>query len=215
MDKKTQTTISKNMLINAIILGIFAIIGTAIVAFIYDSTKQRVIDNKRAHTLKQLHQLILPEMHDNDLDTDIIVVKHKLLGSDKSLKAYRARKKNKPVAAIIECIAPDGYSGKIKLLVAIDSNGTLAGVRVTEHLETPGLGDAIEAHKSDWIHHFKDKSLNKPKRKDWKVKRDGGKFDQITSATITSRAVVKATYNTLEYFKKNREQLFTQPVKEE
>jgi electron transport complex protein RnfG len=196
------------MLTNATILGLFAIIGTAIVAFTFEQTQQRVVDNKRNYKLEKLHQLISPEQHDNDLDTDTITVTDPLLARDKQMTVYRARKNNQPVAAIIEAIAPDGYSGKIRLLVAVNMNGQLAGVRVTEHLETPGLGDAIDANKSEWINIFNGKSLNTPESKDWRVRADGGEFDQITSATITSRAVVKATHNVLKYFAVNRENLF-------
>jgi len=203
-----MTSISKNMFINAVFLGIFTIAGTAIVAFTYDKTQQRIADNKRDYTLRKLHELISPTMHDNDLNTDVIKVKDPLLARDAEMTVYRARKNNQPVAAIIECIAPDGYSGNIRLLVAINYNGKLAGVRVTEHLETPGLGDAIEANKSDWIYIFKDKSLEQPTSEHWRVRRDGGEFDQITSATITSRAIVKVTHNVLKYFKENRENLF-------
>lgn len=203
-----MTSISKSMFINAVFLGIFTIAGTAIVAFTYDKTKQRIADNKRDYTLRKLHELISPAMHDNDLDTDVIKVKDPLLDRDTEMTVYRARKGNKPVAAIIECIAPDGYSGNIRLLVAVNYNGKLAGVRVTEHLETPGLGDAIEANKSDWIHVFKDKSMQQPTSEHWRVRRDGGEFDQITSATITSRAIVKVTHNVLKYFKENRTALF-------
>ena len=203
-----MTSISKNMFINAVFLGIFTIAGTAIVAFTFEKTEQRIIDNKRDYKLRKLHELIPPDMHDNDLNTDTKIVRDALLARDMDMTIYRARKNNKPVAAIIECIAPDGYSGKIRLLVAVKVDGSLAGVRVTEHLETPGLGDAIEANKSDWINIFKDKSLDKPKPRHWRVRRDGGEFDQITSATITSRAVVKVTYNVLEYFKANRKSLF-------
>ena len=203
-----MTSISKNMLINAVFLGLFAIAGTAVVAFTYDKTQQRIVDNKRYHKLKKLHELIPPEIHDNDLDTDIISVKDPLLARDAELTIYRARKDSKPVAAIIECIAPDGYSGKIYLLVAVNANGSLAGVRVTDHMETPGLGDAIDRKKSSWIDIFNDKSLNNPKSEHWRVRRDGGEFDQITSATITSRAVVKATHNVLKYFVTNQEMLF-------
>ena len=201
-------SISKNMLINALLLGVFAIVGTAIVAFTYEQTQQRVVENKRQYKLRKLHELISPDMHDNDLDTDTVSVNDPRLARDTQMTVYRARKDNRPVAAIIEAIAPDGYSGKIRLLVAVNTNGKLAGVRVTEHLETPGLGDAIEANKSDWITIFNGKSLNSPKPKHWRVRRDGGEFDQITSATITSRAVVKATRNVLEYFADNQQALF-------
>jgi len=203
-----MTSISKNMFINAVFLGIFTIAGTAIVAFTYDKTQQRIADNKRNYKLRKLHELISPAMHDNTLDTDTITVTDSLLARDTEMTVYRARKGKKPVAAIIECIAPDGYSGKIRLLVAVNYNGKLAGVRVTEHLETPGLGDAIEANKSDWIHIFKDKSMQQPTSEHWRVRRDGGEFDQITSATITSRAIVKVTHNVLKYFKENRTALF-------
>lgn len=108
-------------------------------------------------------------------------------------------------------IAPDGYSGRITLLVAIDQSGKLIGVRVTEHKETPGLGDAIDTNKSDWIHIFKDKSLQNPVEENWRVRRDNGEFDQITSATITSRAVVKATYNALRYFEQHKDTLLRTP----
>ncbi len=203
-----MTSISKNMFINAVFLGIFTIAGTAIVAFTFEKTEQRIVDNKRDYKLRKLHELIPPDMHDNDLNTDTKIVRDALLARDADMTVYRARKNNKPVAAIIECIAPDGYSGKIRLLVAVNLDGSLAGVRVTEHLETPGLGDAIEANKSDWINIFEDKSLDKPEPRNWRVRRDGGEFDQITSATITSRAVVKVTYNVLEYFKVNQKSLF-------
>ncbi len=206
-ENKTANSISKNMLVNAFVLGVFAIVGTALVAYIYEVTKTQIAENKRQHTLKKLHELIGPEIHDNDLEQDTIPVSDKLLGEGE-LIVYRARKNKNPIAAIIQCVAPDGYSGKIRLLVAVNYNGTLAGVRVTDHLETPGLGDAIETQKSDWIHIFKGKSLSEPKPDKWTVKRDSGDFDQITSATITSRAMVKATNKALQFFKQNRQRLF-------
>jgi electron transport complex protein RnfG len=113
------------------------------------------------------------------------------------------------VAAIISTVAPQGYNGNIYLLVAIRYSGKLAGVRVVKHRETPGLGDAIDEKRSDWISSFDNKSLQNPAPKDWKVKRDGGVFDQFTGATITPRAVVDAVYKTLQYFEKHRDELFT------
>lgn len=205
-NSKQENSISKNMLVNAVMLGLFAIVGTAIVAYTSEHTHDRVVANQRDHGLRQLHQLIPPSLHDNDLDQDVIEVQDKLLGSNQPMKIYRARKDGHPVAAIIECIAPDGYSGKIKLLVGIRASGVLAGVRAIDHMETPGLGDAIETRKSGWIHQFDGKSLKD--EPDWRVKRDGGDFDQITSATITSRAVVKASYNALRYFKQHQADIF-------
>ena len=204
---KPAISLSKNMLVNAVVLGLFAIVGTALVAYVNEITKDKVAENIRHHTLKKLHELIGPDIHNNDLDTDTIQVTNELLGKGE-MTVYRARKNEKPVAAIIQCVAPDGYSGKIRLLVAVKVDGSLAGVRVTDHLETPGLGDAIESQKSDWIFIFDGKSLSNPPPEKWTVKRDSGDFDQITSATITSRAIVKASYKALQYFKLNRKLLF-------
>ena len=158
----------RQMIISAVLLGLFAIIGTAMVALIHDATAERIAANHRAFLLKSLHILVPPEQHDNDLFTDVITVNHKeLLGTDKPVRVYRARRNDSPVAAIINSIAPDGYSGSIELLVAIRYDGTLAGVRVVKHKETPGLGDGIEASRSDWILGFDNRSLTDPEKRGW------------------------------------------------
>ena len=199
----------RNMIISAVLLAMFAVAGTFFVSYTFDNTIDRINENKRLALLKSIHVLIPPSAHDNDIFTDTIPVQNKsLLGSNKSVKVYRARKNNKPVAVIINSVAPDGYSGNIELLVAININGTLAGVRVVHHKETPGLGDAIEENRSDWITKFKQRSLIDTDKKGWAVKRDGGEFDQFTGATITPRAIVKAVYNTLRYYKENRDTLY-------
>jgi len=201
--------IIRNMIISAVVLALFAVAGTFFVSYTFDNTIDRINENKRLALLKSIHVLISPTAHDNDIFTDIIqVTNKKLLGSKKPVTIYRARKDNKPIAAIINSIAPDGYSGNIELLVAIQYDGTLAGVRVTNHKETPGLGDAVEENRSDWIKTFAQKSLVNPETKGWAVKRDGGEFDQFTGATITPRAIVKAVYNTLRYYKEHRDTLY-------
>lgn len=201
--------IVRNMIISALVLSLFAIIGTFFVSYTFDHTIDRINENKRLALLKAIHILITPSEHDNDIFTDVIYkTNSKLLGSKKPVSIYRARKNGKPVAVIINSVAPDGYNGNINLLVAIYHNGTLAGVRVVHHKETPGLGDAIEATRSDWITKFKAHSLSNPDKKGWAVKRDGGEFDQFTGATITPRAIVKAVYNTLRYFEKNKDMLY-------
>lgn len=199
----------RNMVISAILLAMFAAAGTFFVTYTFDNTIDRINENKRLALLKAFHVLIPPSAHDNDIFTDFISVQNKdLLGSNKPVNVYRARQNNKPVAVIINSVAPDGYSGNIELLVAININGTLEGVRVVHHKETPGLGDAIEEKRSDWITKFKRLSLTNPSKKGWAVKRDGGEFDQFTGATISPRAIVKAVYNTLRYYKENRDSLY-------
>ena len=197
------------MLITAVLLGIFAIAGTGMVAYTYDNTADRIADNEREALLKSLHAIVPPSLHDNDLPSDTIQVTSKeLLGTSKPVTVYRARKDGRPVAAILTPVAPDGYNGAIKLLVAISYQGNIFGIRVISHQETPGLGDTIDTDKSDWVNEFQDHSLKNPGELGWHVKRDGGDFDQFTGATITPRAVVKAVYNSLQYFKDHRDALF-------
>ena len=201
--------IVRNMIISAVVLALFAITGTFFVSYTFDNTIEKINDNKRLALLKAFHVLISPTDHDNDIFTDIIqVTNKKLLGNKKPVNIYRARKNKEPVAVIINSVAPDGYNGNIELLVAIQYDGTLAGVRVSHHKETPGLGDAIQENRSNWIKTFDQKSLTNPETKGWAVKRDGGEFDQFTGATITPRAIVKAVYNTLSYYKEHRDALY-------
>ncbi len=199
----------KHMTISAVLLGGFAVIGAGLVAWIHQQTAPTITANEKAALLRNLHTLVPPDTHDNTLIRDTIQVRDPaLLGTPDPVTVYRARKDGEPVTAILNVIAPDGYSGSISLLVAIRYDGELAGVRVINHRETPGLGDAIEADRSDWIHSFSGKSLDNPGPAGWKVKKDGGQFDQFTGATVSPRAVVKAVHNALKYYEQHREQLF-------
>jgi len=199
------------VVISAVFLFLFAVIGSGLVAFTHDNTAERIAENQRRALLKSLNELIPKDQYDNDVYTDILYVHDSdLLGTDEAVPVYRARKGGWPVAVVLAPVAPDGYNGNIRLLVAVRLDGTLAGVRVLAHRETPGLGDNIEADRSDWILGFAGKSLNNPRQDRWKVKRDGGAFDQFTGATITPRAVVKAVKNALLYYRANADKLFEQ-----
>ena len=202
---------SRQIIITTVILLLFAVIGTAMVVYTFDNTREQIAANERATLLRKLHRLTPPEQHDNVLLEDSVSVSNKsLLGTDTPVMVYRARMGGKPVALVIAVVAPDGYSGSIKLLVGIKADGTLSGVRVVAHRETPGLGDAIDEARSDWIHIFDGKSLDDPTPGQWKVKKDGGHFDQLTGATITPRAVVKAVRQALLYYRQHQEELFAE-----
>lgn len=199
----------RQILITAFILFMFAIIGTLLVAYTFDSTHERIAENERAALLRKLNRLITSDRYDNNLLQDTIEVSHpELLGTRKPVTVYRARKAGKPVALVMATMTPDGYSGTIKLLVGINIDGSLSGVRILSHRETPGLGDAVEEKRSDWIHGFDGKSLGNPPVENWKVKKDGGDFDQLTGATITPRAVVNAVRNALLYYRDHQDTLF-------
>lgn len=201
--------LATNMFRTAVLLTLFAIVCTALVAYTYDQTRDRIAESERKALLVKLHSVVAPDMYNNELIKDITtVISKKYLGTDQPVTVFRARKDGKPSAVILTPIAPNGYNGPIKLIIGIKVDGTLSGVRVLEHNETPGLGDAIEERRSPWIHVFDNRSLQNPGKKGWHVKRDGGDFDQFTGATITPRAVVKAVHNALLFFANNKERLF-------
>lgn len=198
----------RRILLTGLMLLVFASVGTGLVAVTYEGTKTRIERNERDAILRYLHQIIDPERHNNDLLKDSIeVVNPAWLGSDEPQPIYLARQDDIPVALIITAIAPDGYNGKIKLLVGINMAGIIEGVRVVSHHETPGLGDNIDLQRSDWILGFHGRSLKNPVVRKWAVKKDGGVFDQFTGATITPRAVVKAVKRALLYFQDHHDEL--------
>lgn len=200
---------SRQILISGLFLCIFAVIGTTFVAVTEDSTREKIAENERRVLLRNLYALLPPAKLDNDIATDTLTVPASvLLGTESPSLVYRARLQGEPVALIFNSIALNGYSGRIHLLVGIYLDGSLAGVRVVKHAETPGLGDAIETQKSDWILDFDKRSLAGSRTGAWKVKRDGGVFDQFTGATITPRAVVEAVKNTLLYYQQNAKTLY-------
>lgn len=200
---------SRQILLSGLFLWVFAVLGTGFVAITEDTTREQIVENERLALLRNLHQLLPAEALDNDIATDTVEVPASpLLGNQHPGTVYRARLNGKPVAAIFNSIAPNGYSGKIHLLIGVYVDGSLAGVRAVKHQETPGLGDGIEVRKSDWILGFNGKSLANLSRSKWAVKRDGGVFDQLTGATITPRAIVQAVEKTLLYYDQNAANIF-------
>ena len=199
-----KSSIDKNVLVSAIALGVFGVLGATIVATTHLLTADRIKANEVAARLKQINEILPHDQYNNDLLNDSTVVKIEGLPTT----VYRARLDNKNIAAIMQTTAPNGYSGPIKLLIGIKADGIVAGVRVLSHTETPGLGDQIELRKSPWVLGFTGKSLDNPSRERWAVKKDGGVFDQFTGATITPRLVTKAVRDSLVYFKEHRKAIF-------
>ncbi len=199
----------RQILISGAFLWLFAVVGTTLVAVTEHGSREAIVANEREVLLRNLYALLPANEFDNDIATDRIeVAASPLLGTEQASTVYRARRRGEPVAAIFNSIAPDGYSGRIHLLVGIYVDGSIAGVRVIRHAETPGLGDAIEIRKSPWIRGFEGRSLENPVLARWAVRRDGGDFDQLTGATITPRAIVEAVKNTLLYYRRNAAMIF-------
>lgn len=198
-----------SMIRPALLLALFAVVVVGLVAASYELSKERIAANEKAAMLRKLNAVVKPDEYDNEIFTDVMeLVEPEVLGSDGPQPVYRARRDGKPVAVVISTVAPDGYSGDIHMLVGIYHDGSVAGVRVVKHLETPGLGDGIEADRSDWILDFNSRSLADPTPENWKVKKDGGVFDQFTGATITPRAVVGAVRRALVYYAEHRDELY-------
>ncbi|MDT9587521.1 MAG: electron transport complex subunit RsxG [Candidatus Arsenophonus melophagi] len=179
---------------NGVILAIFAAISAGITATVYTITKSTINSQAIIQQQKLFDQIISPNLYDNQLFKECyLIINDEVLGSSLPNHLFLARKAGNPVAAIIEYTANNGYSGKIKLLVAADFHGKVLGVRVTEHHETPGLGDKIDTRISNWIDHFAGKKIDSKNNSDWTIKKDGGDFEQFTGASITPRAVIHAT----------------------
>ena len=168
-------------------------------------TREAISEARQAVAVAALNEILPPHMYDNDLlqNQRIMTFDHR------PSVIYTARYQGNAVAVIMSANAPDGYTGAIEFLVGLRRDGSIIGVRVTHHRETPGLGDKIELRKSHWILSFNGKSMFNPPAPQWRVKRDGGTFDQFTGATVTPRAMVHAIHNTLLYAHQHRDELFT------
>jgi electron transport complex protein RnfG len=203
--------IGQSMTRNSALLAIFAVCTTALIAGTFALTKDRIAVEKRKAEEKALLEIIPRGRHDNSMLDETIAVgpNSEGLGLREEKRIYIARRDGKVVAAVIPATAPDGYTGAIDLVVGVNVDGTIAGVRALSHRETPGLGDKVDTRKSDWILGFDGRSLDNPTPSGWAVKKDKGVFDQFTGATITPRAVVSATLRVLQFAQANRDTLFS------
>jgi electron transport complex protein RnfG len=194
------------------LLPVVAVAAFGLVALVHEATRDDIAAAAQVRRLARFQEVLQGQTFDNDLLADVVSVRDaELLGTPDAMKAYRARRGSRAVAVVLEAVAPNGYSGPIRLLVGIAPDGRVLGVRVLEHRETPGLGDAIESERSDWIDRFAGRSLRDPAPSGWRVRKDGGAFDQFTGATITPRAVVGAVANALRYFERHRDELLAPP----
>jgi electron transport complex protein RnfG len=198
---------------NSLLLALFAVCTTALIASTYLLTKDDIAKQKRLAEEKALLEIVPRSAHDNSMLDDTIAVGpgDAGLGLHEDKHIYLARQHGDVVTAIIPVIAPDGYTGEIELIVGVNADGSIAGVRALAHRETPGLGDKVDIKKSDWIMEFVGRSLANPALDGWAVKKDKGVFDQFTGATITPRAVVAATLRALQFAQANRKRLFVKP----
>lgn len=202
-------TVLRHSTKSALLLMGFAVVGTAMLAATYSLTRDIIAESEKQAKLALIGQILPKTLYDNDLLREVRELPPAAeLGNPGATPLYLATLGGQPAAAVFEAVAPDGYAGKIKLIISVKADGELAGVRVVDHHETPGLGDYIVIAKDRWITQFDGLSLAKYAAPDWKVKKDGGKFEHRSGATVTPRAIVKAVHKSLQYVADNRSRFF-------
>lgn len=194
-------------------LAVIAAICTALVALTWQLTAERIEENKTAWLERSLQPALAGLFFDSGVTESMLLIPqpHELPGKDAAI-VYRIYAAEEPVAALFVVTARDGYAGPIRLLIGVEMDGTVTGVRVLEHRETPGLGDRVETNKSDWVLQFDGHSLRNPKSASWAIHGDGGVFDQLTGASVTPRAIIKAIRQTLQYFDANSDAIFAAEI---
>jgi electron transport complex protein RnfG len=228
--------------ITTVILAVFFGLGVGFVAYTQQKTADQIELNRQAVLLGQIMAVLGSEAHDNNPAEDAFIlpdpqalnlgepvidppedgvlpasltVEERERAMEAGQLGFRAREDGRVTAVAIPVVTHRGYSGDIRLLVGVDADAVITGVRVLEQNETPGLGDKIKADKTDWISDFTGRHIGAPPLEDWAVKKDGGTFDQFTGATISPRAVVEAVEDALLYVREHRPQLFEQPAGEQ
>lgn len=192
-----------------ITLAIIAAICTTLVAATYQLTEERIAANEKALLEQALQPALSGVFYEGGVSESrlLIAPPHDLPGNDAAF-IFRLYAENKPVAALFAVTARDGFSGAIRVLIGVQFDGTITGIRILQHRETPGLGDKIEPQRSDWIFQFDGRSMGDPVVTGWAIHNDGGEFDQLTGASVTPRAVITAIRDTLLYFEAHRDEIF-------
>jgi electron transport complex protein RnfG len=200
---------------SGVTLAVIAAICTALVALTYRLTAERIVANEQAWLERSLQPALSGLFYDSGVTESKIIIPppHELPGSETAI-IYRVYAEGAPVAGLFIVSARDGYAGPIRILAGIDTMGVVTGVHVLEHRETPGLGDRVESTKSDWVKQFNGRSLLDPEPTGWAIKGDGGQFDQLTGASVTPRAIIKAIKETLLYFEAHSEEIFAEAIPE-
>lgn len=198
----------------ALLLAASALVAFGLVTLVHEGTRDRIAETAHRQALARFDEVLAGRSYDNDLLADSITLHDpETAGAAATVIAHRARHDGAVVAVVLEIVAPSGYSGPIRLLVAIEPDGKVLAARVVQHKETPGLGDFIETRKSDWINRFTNRSLQAPAPAGWRVRKDSGEFDQYTGATVTSRAVVAAVARSLTLFERHRDEVLAPPAR--
>lgn len=217
----SEPSAARASLRNALLLALFALVFTALMAATHHATRGAIAASIEAERLRLVGEVLPPERYDNPLLADYIFIPPRpelgLSPQEEPLRLFRARRGGTPVALVFEAVAPDGYAGSIRLLIAIGADGHIVGVRPVSHKETPGLGDYIDPKKdrnkaSPWIRQFEAIGFAEVPPAQWKVKKDGGHFDARAGATVSARAVTHAVRRALQFAEAHGRTLYALPA---
>jgi electron transport complex protein RnfG len=217
----TEPTAARASLRTAAILTVFTLVFTTLMAATYRATKPAIDASAEAEKMKLVNEVLPDALYDNAPLADWVDVAPRAelgLGpQDDPVRLLRARKAGAPAALVFEAVAPDGYGGRIRLILAVGADDRVIGVRVVSHKETPGLGDYIDPKKdrnkaTPWIRQFDATGFGEVAAAEWKVSKDGGRFDARAGATISARAVTNATRRALQFAVDQRDKLYDLPA---
>ncbi len=217
----SEPTAARVSLRTAAILTTFTVVFTTLMAATYQATKPAIDASAEAEKMKLVGEVLPDTLYDNALLTDYVDVAPRaelgLVAQDDPVRLLRARKAGAPAALVFEAVAPDGYGGRIRLILAVGADNRVIGVRVVSHKETPGLGDYIDPKKdrnkaSPWIRQFDATGFDRVGEAGWKVRKDGGQFDARAGATISARAVTNAVRRALRFAADHRDKLYALPA---
>ena len=169
------------------------------------------IEQQRQHRAEKIYFDVLSLPADSSIELKTITADDEKLGRTPT-SIHLARRNDGAIVGIVLSAVAEGYNGPIDLLIGLDTAGKITHVRAVAHRESTGIGDAIDIDKSDWIENFRDKSADDIERV--KLTSDGGDINQITGATVTSRAMAKTVQAALFYFSEHREELLREQAHE-
>ena len=209
MTSKNENKTSGSLTSSLLTLGLIGLAAALLLTGVHQLTQERIAEENQRRALASLQQLLPPEQYNNALVQDRFTAR--IAGLSGAATIYRARFDDEPVALLADVVTSQGYSGDIRLLIGVDVSGNVLGVRALNHRETPGLGDRIELQRSDWIRQFDGRSLENPAAEQWQSDQRGGEFDTLSSATITSNAVIEAVRDVLRWYEAEQQQAFETP----
>ena len=192
-------------------LGGIALLAALLIGLAWQNTRSRIADNEARRILTELTTVLPAALYDNAPYRDVVQLD---AGSGRPLPVYRARRNGVPTAAVLTVEAPDGYVGPVRLLVGVDSSGRVLGVHITLHSETPGVGDAVAGGTPPWVGIFTGHTPTDPPEGQWQLRQDGGTFDAIAGATVSSRSVVGAVRRAVQYFAMHKDEIFAAPAED-